>query len=173
MLYNNLICQIFPTTIFFIFHLHHHSFLQSTKVSLFPFIFFIPDIPYMTCCGTITQTFETLEEPSPVTSGALQGTVLGSLLFLLYVNDLPDNLKSSLRLSADDALLYGVISNEEDGDQLQDDLRQRQNMWQSKWQMVFHPQNARQYVFPPIKYPTKEILFFVESNWDRLNVFPI
>ena len=76
----------------------------------------------MTYCGTITQTFETLEEPSPVTSGVPQGTVLGSLLFLLYVNDLPDNLKSSLRLFADDALLYGVISNEEDGDQLQDDL---------------------------------------------------
>lgn len=79
----------------------------------------------MTYCGTITQTFETLEETSPVTSGVPQGTVLVSLLFLLYVNDLPDNLKSSLRLFADDALLYGVISNEEDGDQLQDDLRQR------------------------------------------------
>ena len=48
--------------------------------------------------------------------------MLSPLLFLLYVNDLPDNLKSSIRLFADDALLYGVISNEEDGDQLQKDL---------------------------------------------------
>ena len=79
----------------------------------------------MTYCGTITQTFETPEEPSPMTTGVPQGTVLGALLFLLYVNDVPDNLKCSLRLFADDALLYGVISNEQDGDQLQDDLRQR------------------------------------------------
>ena len=34
-------------------------------------------------------------------------------------------------------------------------------MWQSKWQMVFHPQNARQYVFPPIKYPHKANTFFL------------
>ena len=59
-----------------------------------------------------------------MTSGVPQSTVLGPLLFLFYVNDLPDNLKSSLRLFPDDALLYVVISNEEDGDQLQDDLRQ-------------------------------------------------
>ena len=59
-----------------------------------------------------------------MTSRVPQGTVLGPLLFLLHVNILPDNLKSSLRLFADDALLYGVISNEEEGAQLQDDLRQ-------------------------------------------------
>ena len=42
--------------------------------------------------------------------------MFGPLLFLLSVSDLPDNLKSQIRLFADDALLYGVMSNEEDGD---------------------------------------------------------
>lgn len=68
--------------------------------------------------------------PSPVTSGVPQSTVLGPLIFQLYVDDLHD-LKSSLTLFADDTLLHGVISNEEDGDKLQDDLRQLE-MWQRK-----------------------------------------
>ena len=42
---------------------------------------------------------------------------------LLHVSDLPDNLKSSLRLFPDDTLLYDVIKYEVGGDQLQDDLR--------------------------------------------------
>lgn len=72
-----------------------------------------------------------------MTSGVPQSTVLGPLLFQLYVDDLHD-LKSSLMLFADDALPYGVISNEDDRE-----------------------------------YPHKGKMFFVESNWNSLNVFPI
>ena len=57
--------------------------------------------------------------PAQVAYGVPQGTVLGPLLFLLYVNDLPNNLKSSIRLFADDALLYGIVSRDIDSDQLQ------------------------------------------------------
>ena len=59
---------------------------------------------------------------SPITSGVPQGTVPGPLLFLLYINDLPVNLKSQTRLFADDALVYGVISADIDTNNLQDDL---------------------------------------------------
>ena len=58
-----------------------------------------------------------------VTSGVPQGTVLGPLLFLFYVNHLPANLQSSVRLFADDALLlYGIITNVDDCNRLQADL---------------------------------------------------
>ena len=44
-----------------------------------------------------------------VTSGVPQGTVLGPLMFLLFINDIHKNLDSNLRLFADDALLYRSI----------------------------------------------------------------
>ena len=43
-------------------------------------------------------------------------------LFLMYINDLPDSLNSTVRLFADDALLYGTICCDEDTADFQDDL---------------------------------------------------
>ena len=77
-----------------------------------------------------------------MTSVVPQGTVLGPLLFLLYVNDLPDNLQSSVNLFADDALLYGVIASDTDCDHLQDDL-QKLEQWQNQWQMQFDPSKCK------------------------------
>ena len=48
-------------------------------------------------------------EWSKVRSGVPQGTVLGPLLFLLYINDLPDNISSSIRLFADDCIMYREV----------------------------------------------------------------
>ena len=66
-----------------------------------------------------------------VTSGVPQGTVLGPLLFLLYMNDLPDNVQTSVRLFVDNALLYGIVASDADCD-LQSDLRRLQS-WQYLW----------------------------------------
>ena len=50
----------------------------------------------------------------PVKSGVPQGTVLGPLMFLIYINDIDKNLSCCLRLFADDCLLYHVITSKED-----------------------------------------------------------
>ena len=75
---------------------------------------------------------------SGVTSGVPQGTVLGPLLFLVFINDLPDAVRSNIRLFADDALLYRTIHSSEDATALQDDLTHLQS-WEKTWQMAFYP----------------------------------
>ena len=58
-----------------------------------------------------------------VLSGVPQGTVLGPILFLVMINDLPDCVKSIVRLFADDCVLYRCINNFEDCLILQNDLK--------------------------------------------------
>ena len=61
-------------------------------------------------------------DPVPVLSGVPQGSVLGQVLFLIFINDLPENMRSSVRLFADDCVLYRNIESLMDCQILQDDL---------------------------------------------------
>ena len=63
----------------------------------------------------------------PVTSGVPQGSILGSALFLLYVNNLPDVVtKSQVVKFADDTKVYKEVKSQDDGATLQQDLRDNQ-----------------------------------------------
>jgi len=76
-----------------------------------------------------------------VTSGVPQGTVLGPLLFLLYINDIASDIRSELRLFADDCILYRAIKNRCDCLILQDDIT-KLHQWSLVWQMTFNAKNA-------------------------------
>ena len=77
-------------------------------------------------------------EEVPVTSGVPQGSVLGPILFLAYINDLPDKVKSQVRLFADDTAAYLAITKPAESQQLQDDLNILQD-WEHEWDMEFNP----------------------------------
>ena len=75
--------------------------------------------------------------PEAVTSGVPQGTVLGPLLFLLYINDLPSVVSSQVRLFADDCLMYHPFSSIEDQVAMQHDLDSLER-WGVAWGMGFN-----------------------------------
>ena len=85
-----------------------------------------------------------MSKPAPVLSGVPQGTVLGPLLFLAYINDINKDLSpgTHIRLFADDSLLYRNILTPEDSAILQRDLNVLQ-AWEHDNKMEFHPDKCQ------------------------------
>lgn len=77
-----------------------------------------------------------------VTSGIPQGSVLGPILFVVFINDLPDVVSCGIKLFADDSKASKQVKTLEDCQSLQQDLTNLQD-WADKWQMRFHPQKCK------------------------------
>ena len=71
-----------------------------------------------------------------VRSGVPQGSILGLLPFLLYVDDLSDSVKATAKRFADDTKLYSNISTLADCEVLQDDLN-KLAVWSKTWPLSF------------------------------------
>jgi hypothetical protein len=79
----------------------------------------------------------------PVTSGVPQGSVIGPILFLIYINDMLNDIKSEIRLFADDTVIYNTSDNY---DILQEDLRKLE-LWEAAWSMEFNPSKCEHLKF--------------------------
>jgi hypothetical protein len=72
-----------------------------------------------------------------VLSGVPQGSVLGPLLFVLFINDIDDGIVSKISKFADDTKLCRAVGDEEEAEILRDDLK-RMFRWSQDWQMLFN-----------------------------------
>ena len=72
-----------------------------------------------------------------VLSGVPQGSVLGPILFLIYINDLDDSITSNVLKFADDTKLFRKVNTDGDKQHLQNNI-DRLVKWSEKWQMLFN-----------------------------------
>ena len=92
-----------------------------------------------------------------VTSGLLQGTVVGSLLFLIYISNMPSTASSIIGIFADDEYIYRSVRNTDNCKIHQEDL-QKLIQWEQSWSIEFHPDKCNT-KFLRIKSKRKVIKF--------------
>ena len=79
-----------------------------------------------------------------INSGVPQGSVLGPLLFLIYINDLPDGIISMCKIFADDTSLFSkVLDINKSVTELNTDL-EKISQWAYQWKMQFNPDPNKQ-----------------------------
>ena len=77
-----------------------------------------------------------------IVSGVPQGLALGPVLFICYINDMPDTIKLMLFMYADDMQLTRQVDNEEDAQSLEEDVNKLVE-WLEKWQLHFNIQKCK------------------------------
>ena len=79
-----------------------------------------------------------------VEAGVPQGSILGPLFFLIYINDLSDNLKTNPKLFADETSLFSIVHDlNVSANDLNHDLK-KINDWAYQWKMNFNPDPSKQ-----------------------------
>ena len=97
-----------------------------------------------------------------IEAGVPQGSILGPLFFLIYINDIPDNLISHVKLFADDISLFSeILDPVVSASNLNNDLKEIEN-WSFNWRMEFNPD--------PLKQATEVLFTRKKANVDHPNL---
>ena len=96
-----------------------------------------------------------------------QGSILGPLLFLIYINDLPENLNSLVKLFADDTSLFPMVHDPTLSAKLLNDHLSRTSEWAHRWKMLFTPditKQAQEVIFFKKKIPKMTTILFISMK---------
>ena len=86
---------------------------------------------------------------------------MSPLLSLIYINDLPNELKSNVKLTADDKSLFTVVNDKSESANVLNNGLQAVSKWDYNWKMLFNPGSSK---------PAQEVLF---SRKKKIQVHPI
>ena len=84
-----------------------------------------------------------------------QGSIMGPLLFLIHINDLPNELKSNVKLFADDTSLFTVVKDKNESANILNNDLQSISTCAYNWEMLFNPDSSK---------PAQEVLFSRKKN---------
>ena len=101
-------------------------------------------------------------------SGIPQESVLGPILFVLYINELPSSVDSEAYLFADDTKIFRIIDNIRDPEILQDDIKQLEK-WSENWLLKFHPEKCKHIHMQRKKKPNAQKYKLLGNEIERVS----
>jgi hypothetical protein len=113
----------------------------------------------------------TKSQESKVASGSIQGSVLGPVLFLMYICDIGEEVTADMKIFVDDAKLKEVIKDEEDVENLQDNL-ERLYEWKNRNNMKFNGSKFQVIRYGPNEDIKNDTIYFTEDMEDIIERFP-
>ena len=113
---------------------------------------------------------ETTSEESKVVSGSVQGSVLGPVLFLIYINDIAKKFTASIKIFVDDTKVKNKIEKEEDVENLQMNL-DLLYLWQEENKMLFNGTKFQLLRYGPNEDLKNYTLYFTDKTENVIERF--